>query len=677
MKHNITSILTLAGLAWLNGQYANAAESVAISSPDGSLKVELSLTTGGKPQYSIILDADTVIKASPLGLNTSIGDFSQNLSWGKTGDLATVSDTYDIATLKKRDISYTANEQTVTFNRDGKPALDITFHVDNNNVAFRYMIYRLKEPRRDERVACLVSDEATSYVMPEGTTTFLCPQMTPQTGFARTAPSYETYYEYDGEMGKNGHGRGFTFPALFKVKASAQPAADKKASNKAAKQNDADNQIWVMLCETDVAGNYCGSRLECKDNVYKVTYPEMTEFGGVGNVEPGLMLPGYTPWRTITVGRTMAPIAETTIMWDLVKPLYEASQSYEYGKSTWSWVIRMDASCNFDEQKEYIDLAADLGWQYVLIDAWWDANIGYERMEQLSKYAATKGIGLFLWYNSNGYWNDAPQGPRGKMHRMIDRRREMAWLQKAGIKGLKIDFIGSDKQQTMQMYEDMLVDANEFGLMLIFHGCTIPRGWERMFPNFVACEAARVSENLAFGQYDNDMEAVAGTILPVLRNSIGNMDFGGSTLNKHYSKDNQRGTLRKTTDVYALATAVLFQTPVQNFALTPNNLTDAPAWAVDFMKQVPTLWRDMRYVDGYPGKYLIMARQDNDGHWYLAGINGTREPMKVKLDLSLFAEGQEVSLYVGNEMKSIKVDKKLLKKGLTVEMPSDGGVVVK
>lgn len=677
MKHNITSILTIAGLAWLNGQYANAAESVAISSPDGSLKVELSLTAGGTPQYSIILDADTVIKASPLGLNTSIGDFSQNLSWGKTGDLATVSDTYDIATLKKRDISYTANEQTVTFNRDGKPALDITFHVDNNNVAFRYMIYRLKEPRRDERVACLVTDEATSYVMPEGTTTFLCPQMTPQTGFARTAPSYETYYEYDGEMGKNGHGRGFTFPALFKVKASAQPAADKKASNKAAKQNDADNQIWVMLCETDVASNYCGSRLECKDNVYKVTYPEMTEFGGVGNVEPGLMLPGYTPWRTITVGRTMAPIAETTIMWDLVKPLYEASQSYEYGKSTWSWVIRMDASCNFDEQKEYIDLAADLGWQYVLIDAWWDANIGYERMEQLSKYAATKGIGLFLWYNSNGYWNDAPQGPRGKMHRMIDRRREMAWLQKAGIKGLKIDFIGSDKQQTMQMYEDMLVDANEFGLMLIFHGCTIPRGWERMFPNFVACEAARVSENLAFGQYDNDMEAVAGTILPVLRNSIGNMDFGGSTLNKHYSKDNQRGTLRKTTDVYALATAVLFQTPVQNFALTPNNLTDAPTWAVDFMKQVPTLWRDMRYVDGYPGKYLIMARQDNDGHWYLAGINGTREPMKVKLDLSLFAEGQEVNLYVGNEMKSIKVDKKLLKKGLTVEMPSNGGVVVK
>ena len=662
------NFLTVAMAMVATGSMGAAAQ--VVSSPDGNLKVHLSMAEGGRPQYCVTLGADTVIQNSRLGLNTTIADFTQGLTLAKEGEVKQVSDSYSIATLKKNNISYTANEQTFTYNQSaGKPAIDITFHVDNQNVAFRYMIYRQRPQRGDERVACLVSDEVTDYVMPQGTTTFLCPQMTPQTGFARTAPSYETYYEYDGEMGKNGHGRGYTFPALFKVK--GEPTVVK------GKKQPVENNIWVMLCETDVAGNYCGSRLECEGNTYKIAYPEMTEFGGVGNVEPGLMLPGYTPWRTITVGRSLAPIAETTIMWDLVKPMYAASQDYKYGKSTWSWIIRMDASCNFDEQKEYIDLAADLGWQYVLIDAWWDANIGYEKMEQLSKYAATKGIGLFLWYNSNGYWNDAPQGPRGKMHRMIERRKEMAWLQKAGIKGLKVDFIGSDKQQTMQMYEDMMVDANDYGLMMIFHGCTIPRGWERMFPNFVACEAARVSENLAFGQYDNDIEALAATIHPVLRNAIGNMDFGGSTLNKHYSKNNERGTTRKTSDVYALATAVLFQTPVQNFALTPNNLTDAPAWAVDFMKKVPTLWQDMKMIEGYPGKYIVMARQDTEGNWFLAGVNATREPMKVKLDVSMFAVGQEVSLYVNNEVKTIKVDNKLQKKGLDVVIPSDGGVVVK
>ena len=164
------------------------------------------------------------------------------------GEVKQVSDSYSIATLKKNNISYTANEQTFTYNQSaGKPAIDITFHVDNQNVAFRYMIYRQRPQRGDERVACLVSDEVTDYVMPQGTTTFLCPQMTPQTGFARTAPSYETYYEYDGEMGKNGHGRGYTFPALFKVK--GEPTVVK------GKKQPVENNIWVMLCETDVAGN--------------------------------------------------------------------------------------------------------------------------------------------------------------------------------------------------------------------------------------------------------------------------------------------------------------------------------------------------------------------------------------------------------------------------------------
>lgn len=649
MRNNITLSLLLPA-AFVSAQ--------TISSPDGKLQVHLSMADNGCPQYSVTYDNVTVLEASALGLKTTLGDFTSGLTLANSSDVKTVSGNYSLPNAKKHDFEFEANEQTFTYTHSVDRRVrnevvssemnvwDVTFHVDNNNVAFRYKVYPL-----NDRLACLVNEEATAYVMPEATTTFLCPQMTPQTGFARTAPSYETFYEYDAEMGKNGHGRGYTFPALFKA-----------------------NDLWVMLCETNVGGNYCASRIENRGgSKYQLAYPEDTEFGGVGTSAPGLMLPDYTPWRTITVGRTMAPIAETSIMWDLVEPQYAPSQDYSYGKSTWSWVIRMDASCNYDEQKEYIDFAAALGWQFVLIDAWWDANIGYDRMKELSAYAATKGVGLFLWYNSNGYWNDAPQGPRGKMHRMLTRREEMKWLKEAGIKGLKVDFVGSDKQQTMQMYEDIMVDANDAGLMLIFHGCTIPRGWERMYPNFVACEAARVSENLAFGQYDNDMEAVAATILPVLRNAIGNMDFGGSTLNKHYSKNNERGTLRKTSDVYALATAVLFQSPVQNFALAPNNLTDAPAWAVDFMKEVPTSWHDMHYVDGYPGKYLIMARQDMKGNWYLAGINAQKEPLKVKLNLDQWSKGEELRLYLNNEIKTIKVNKKQV---IEVTIPTDGGVLI-
>lgn len=635
-----------------------ALQAQVITSPNGQLKVNVSCDNG-VANYSVVLDSDTLICKSPLGLRTTIGDYTKGLKLTGMSEIKSVSENYSLPQSKIADISYTANEATYSFATDAErsvPAFDVTMHVDDSNVAFKYTIHSVRA-RGGERLSCIVEEENTIYNFPEGTTSFNCPQMLPQGGFARTTPSYETFYEYDAPLGKNGSGLGYVFPALFKI-------GDKG---------------WVMLNETNVGGNYCGSRIDCAgDRAYTIAYPDEREFGGVGQANPGLSLPGDTPWRTITVGRTMAPLAETTIQWDLVKPQYEASIDYKYGRSAWSWIIRMDDSCNYDEQKEYIDFAAEMGWEYLLIDAWWDRNIGYEKIEELSKYAQSKGVGLFLWYNSNGYWNDAPQGPRGKLHRLMDRRREMAWLQKAGIKGLKIDFIGGDKQQCMQMYEDILFDANEFGLMVIFHGCTLPRGWERMYPNFAAAEAVRASENLSFGQNDNDLEAKAGTMHPVLRNAVANMDFGGSALNKRYSKGNDRGTYRRTSDVYALATAVLFQSPIQNFALAPNNLTDAPEWAIDFMKKVPTTWEDMKYIDGYPGKYLIMARK-HAGKWILAAINAEEKPLELQYNVNdLFSGNEPVTVYsdtpelVGG-VKTVKANKKGI---IKLSVPCNGGLVV-
>lgn len=641
----------------------STASAQEITSPDGHIKVSVSATQG-KPSYCILLDNDTIIKPSSLGLSTNIGDATSGMSLSSVSEISEVKESYTLPNAKVRDISYTANERTWHFSSsDDRPSLSITFHVDNSNVAFRYTI----KPYGDKR-SCLVQSESTSYTLPLGTTTFLCPQMTPQTGFARTAPSYETFYEFDGEMGKNGHGRGFTFPALFKE--TFTHTTGKKSEKKT---------VWVMLSETNVGGNYCGSRIvsSSQDN-YAIAYPEETEFGGVGSSAPGLMLTekgADTPWRTITIGTSLKPISETTIQWDLVKPQYQAKYDYKYGRSAWSWIIRMDASCNLEEQKEYVDFAADMGWEYLLVDAWWDSNIGYDNMGLLSKYAQSKGVSLFLWYNSNGYWNDAPQGPRGKMHRMIDRRREMEWMQKVGIKGIKVDFIGSDKQQTMQMYEDILADANDYGIMVIFHGCTLQRGWERMYPNFISCEAVRASENLSFGQYDNDIEAKCGTIHPILRNAVGNMDFGGSALNKRYSKDNNHGNFRRTSDVYALATSILFQTPVQNFALAPNNLNDAPSWAIEFMKKVPVEWQEMQFIDGYPGKYLVMARKSG-GKWYYAAINADEKPLTLTLPTWLYEQGSTVNIYqddanLNGSVKPVKVTKK----GTKIVVPCNGGAV--
>ena len=427
----------------------------------------------------------------------------------------TLDETYELKTIKNSRPRYVANVQTYTFSKEGTPVCDVVFQVSNHDVAFKYRVLR-----RGETLSCVVNREATGFAFPAGTTTFLCPEMGPMTGFARTAPSYETHYTPDDTMGKNGWGNGYTFPGLFRN----------------------GDRGWVLLSETGVTSAYCGSRLLGQaDGLYTVGYPTEASNNGNGTVAPGISLPGETPWRTITVGTTLQPIVETTIATDVVRPLYEPSQNYRYGSGSWSWIIAGDASTNFDTQKQYVDFSAAMGYQSVLVDALWDTQIGRDKIEELARYASTKGVALYLWYNSNGYWNDAPQGPRNIMNNTIARRREMKWMQRIGIRGIKVDFFGGDKQEMMKLYEDILADANDYGILVIFHGCTLPRGWERMYPNFASAEAVRASENLNFSQEECDREATSATLLPFIRNTVASMDFGGSALNKYYNAKNEPG----------------------------------------------------------------------------------------------------------------------------------------
>ena len=613
-KRFLLALLATVGML----QTAGAAE--RLTSPKGDIVVVVDVQNG-KPTYEVSLGGVQFLKPSPLGLLTNLGDFTEGLTLAGC-DSKTQHDEYWLKTTKQSHISYDATEAVCRFEKDGKRVLDIQFHITNRDVAYRYKLYP-KKIRGGETLVAVVNGEASGFVMPDGTTTFLCPQSGPMNGFARTSPSYETSYTLDDQMGKNGWDNGFTFPCLFKTPAG-----------------------WLLLSEAGTDGDYVGCRLlNAGGSNYKIGFPQEGEMNGFGTTSAAVSLPCETPWRTITLGTTLAPIVETTVTNDVVRPKYQASKEYVYGKGSWSWIIGMDPSCNFDEQKRYIDFSAAMGWRSVLVDALWDVQIGYEKMAELARYGRERGVGLFLWYNSNGSWNDAPQSPKGKMDKSAARRKEMAWMKDNGILGIKVDFFGGDKQPMMQLYEDILTDANEFGLQVIFHGCTLPRGWERMYPNYVASEAVLASENLHFGQGACDAEAFNACIHPFIRNTVGSMDFGGSTLNKHYNKDNQHGTTRKTSDVFALATAVLFQSSVQHFAMAPNNLEDAPAWAVDFMKQVPTNWDETRFIDGYPGKYCIMARRAGT-KWFVVGITSDGTPLQKKIDTkAFFPKGTKPTVY--------------------------------
>ena len=658
MKHYSKAILMALAMVVASGAMA---EEKTLTSPDGRMVVTVS-DEGGKPTYTVSRGDVTFLEKSPLGVKLNFIDLTEGLTM-KACDVRDVKDEYDLKTTKQSHITYEATEGVCQFDKGGY-RMDIIFRVSNRDVAYRYKFYPRRGRGGETRVA-VVESEASGFVLPEGTTTFLCPQSKPMGGFARTSPSYETSYTLDEAVGKNGWGEGYSFPCLFKVPIAAT-------------KSQPTGQGWVLISETGTDGGYVACRLLNDGGAkYKIGFPQQGEMNGVGSTTPAVELPSETPWRTITCGETLQNIVETTVANDLVQPKYKASKDYTYGKGSWSWIIGMDSSCNFDEQKRYIDFSAAMGWRSVLIDALWDKQIGYEKMEELARYAKSKGVGIFLWYNSNGKWNDAPQSPLNKMDRSGARRAEMAWMQKNGILGIKVDFFGGDKQQMMQLYEDILTDANDYGIQCIFHGCTLPRGWERMYPNYVASEAVLASENLHFGQGACDAEAFNGCIHPFIRNTVGSMDFGGSTLNKFYNADNQHGTVRRTSDVYALATAVLFQSSVQHFAMATNKLTDAPVWAVDFMKAVPTTWDEVKFIDGYPGKYVILARRLGD-KWFVVGINADKQPLKKTVTLPMFEKNSQLTVYSDDAQLqgSVKQVKQNKKQQLTMVIPTNGGIVI-
>ena len=591
-----------------------------------------------------------MLEESPLGLESTIGDFSTGLTF-LSESKKQIEENYYLPNGKTSRIHYLANELTVSYLNKNKDTLQVLFRVSNNDIA---LAYRLASPKQTH---CTIKRELTGFNFPAHTTTFITPQAPSGEGWMKTKPSYEEEYTNEEPIGTPSKYRlGYTFPALFHL----------------------GNTGWVLLSETGVTSRYAGTRLSegNQEGLYTIAFPEKEENGGMGDNTVTSNLPLITSWKTITVGETLKPIVETTSAYNGMKPVYTASQPYKPGRSTWSWILWQDESCNYKDQQIFIDLAAEMGYEYILIDALWDKQIGYENMPSLIAYAQSKGVDVILWYNSNGAWNDAPQGPKQRMDTAPARQKEMAWMKSVGVKGIKVDFFGGDKQTTMKLYEDILTDANQYGIFVVFHGTTLPRGWERMYPNHMGSEAALVSENLVFSQDFANKEAYTSTMLPFTRNAVSAMDFGPVFFNKRFSKQADKGTIRKTTDAFQLATSILYQSPVQHFGITPNNIQEQPEYVINFMKKIPTTWDETRFIDGYPGKYCVMARRFGS-KWYIGATNASNSLQSYTLSLPWLI-GKEVTVLFDHKDRSVgfktaKIDKKGL---LKIELENLGGCVI-
>jgi alpha-glucosidase len=623
-------LFSLLGAFMLAATSAQAANPILVNSPDGVVQVSVDVDAQGQPTYAVRYRNTELLRPSHLGLQLASADLSQGLKLTKADKVTAVADDYQLATDKRANCRYRANRRVVHFaGKVGEPTLSVVFQVSNDGVAFQYLIEgKSADVQR-------ITAEKTSFHLPATAKGWLHPHAKAQTGFANTQPSYEENYQRGIAAGTPSTiGQGWSFPALFEA-----------------------GGRWVLLTEAGMDRNYCGTHLAhaSPDADYSIAFPQAPE--------------KTSPWRVIVVGSSLAPIVESTLTTDLSAPAKTPLLTEAPGKSSWSWVLLGDKNTTYDVQRRFIDYSAAMGWRYCLVDALWDTQIGYDKIAELAQYARSKNVGLLVWYNSNGNWNQAPQTPTKVLFDAESRRKEFARIKQMGVAGVKIDFFGGDGQSFMNYYQDLLTDAAQAGLLANFHGTTIPRGWNRTYPNLMTMEAVKGFEFLTFDQRNTDQEPTHCATLVFTRNAVGPMDFTPMA----FSEIN--GKQRRTSNAFELALSVVFQSGIQHYAEVPEGMATQPTYVQDFVKKLPPRWADVKLLDGFPGEYAVLARQALDGKWYVAGINATDAPKTMQLDLGKLGLKQGTLITDGDTNRSFST-RAVSGTTLSVTLPARGGFVV-
>jgi alpha-glucosidase len=563
----------------------SGAQTWSVSSPNSALVIEVKQDTIAaiapnqkNCYYRALLNGGTVLDWSPLGVTTSAQNFVTNLTFVSQAQ-ATVNETYSLPAGKRSSYTNNCNELTLTFRNANNQ--QTAFHLRAYNEAAAFCCELLGTG------SAQVTGEVSGFTLPSGST-----------GWGHSTGGDEKTYD---QFSVGSAAVNLAIPILFRTASNA----------------------WALITEAAVYGDYTGCHFSSKTasrNVYQAAFP--TGQGAITGT-----LPWKLPWRVAIIGSTLGPLVESSVVENLNPPCALSDISWiKSGRSTWSWLTQETGDTT--QQKRYIDFAGQMGWEYNLID--WNFNKSW--VARMCQYAAARNIGNELWYN---YTEVTTAAQQSSIFPQCN-----SW----GLKSLKIDFIfenGSDNysynQNIMKWYDMTAANLAANRLMVTFHGCTVPRGQRRRWPNLMTWEAVRGYEWVGRG-YPGPKH---NCMVPFTRNVIGPMDMT-PVLFYTGQLTNGSGATRTSTDAHELASSVIFESGIQHFADRPEGYN--PSIGKPFLQIVPSAWDDIRFIDGYPGQYVILARRKGND-WYVAGISAlSARTMSVPLSF-LKAGSYSVSLY--------------------------------
>lgn len=617
---------------------------ITIESPDHKVQVRIEKGPGKSLTYAVYYQQQSVLAASDLGLATDKASWVKKMKIAAVSDPLLITDTYSLYNDKKRTVTYTATERSITLKKKKGVTLRITFRVSDLGVGFRYELVG------DPGLKIKVLQEKTNFTVAPNANTWMYPHAPSRSGWEKTQPCYEEYATLLTVDSLPRAGSQWSFPALFETSGG-----------------------WLWISETGINRNYAGAHLtqSSSKGKYQLSLAPAVEVALPGEEAlPHGQLPITSPWRILQLGPKLGALVEGTLVTDLAEPGDTSSRAFVTpGLAAWTWNAYKDDSTVYHVQKRVVDHAARMGWPYVLVDAMWDTQIGRAQIAQLSAYAQSRGVRLWLWYNTNGQWNGAPQTPKDKMYLPEQRKSEMAWLKSIGVAGVKVDFFGGDGQPFMALYEDILRDAAAHGLGVNFHGATLPRGWHRTYPHLLSMEAVRGFEYVTFNQADADQQAKHSATLPFMRQLAGPMDYTPMSLNS------PPGIQRKTSTAFELALAILFQSGIQHISSSPESIQAQPAAIQALFRQIPAQWEDIQFLAGYPGEYIALARKHGQ-QWWVAGINAGSNTKEFKMDFSSLQTGTKGVIYRDGDQPGNIKQQPFNSSKLSLNIPANSGFVI-
>jgi alpha-glucosidase len=375
---------------------------------------------------------------------------------------------------------------------------------------------------------------------------------------------------------------------------------------------------------------------DCSGGVYRIAFPLADEttrgYTNKFGPQPRYTLPWTMPWRVMVMGKSAGDIATATLVTDLSAPSRIADTSWiKPGRASWAWWSYPDGPATAELFNKFTDFAAKMGWEYTLFDAgWWKPGL-----KPIASYAISKGVIPLAWSYAAGYYDST------------SRTKQLDEMAAAGVQGAKVDFWCSDRQEAIAAQQALMRDAASRHMIVNLHGCTIPRGWQRTWPNVLSTEAVLGNESYFYEPRYTQKAAELNTVLPFTRNAVGPMDVTPVAVSpKKYA--------RTTTAAHELAASIIFTSGIIHYADKPEFFESLPPQALQVFRDAPARWDETRCLVGEPGQVAIFARRSAKS-WFIAGINGTGDALPVQLDLNQFkhfhhrfmiAEGEDAKLQV-------------------------------